>query len=409
MFLLTILATNVLALSLPPQQSGYLDISGSRDNTQGNMMFYWLCEPQNVTRDHPVLTIWLQGGPGASSLLGLLYENGPYHLDDSSNLISADYSWSQFTSMLYIDNPIGTGYSYTGSGHNYAQSEEDVSRDLAYFMMRFYEKYPYYIDAPLFISGESYGGHYVPYFANFLLTNGYSAKGINLKGISVGDGLTNPCIQVLAQAYAAFDFGLVDLDVRDLVEQAAINASELCLAGDYYTAFQYRTKMESYVAASGINLYDVRIFGDYQQMDDSLAYFLNLNETKNALNVGNASFGTEQGVIPALNNDIMFSVAGVIPNLLDNIPVLLYQGQFDWKDGVSSNSVWIDQLDWHGNNEFHYAPKNVWTVNGVPAGWIKSYQNLTQIIINGAGHMAPMNQPASAYSMIKDFIQEYAY
>lgn len=65
-------------------------------------------------------------------------------------------------------------------------------------------------------------------------------------------------------------------------------------------------------------------------------------------------------VASSLYDDVMRSQADKFPQLLENLRVLLYQGQFDWKDGAVQSEKWIDQIDWAGKEEYLAAERHVW-------------------------------------------------
>jgi carboxypeptidase C (cathepsin A) len=91
------------------------------------------------------------------------------------------------------------------------------------------------------------------------------------------------------------------------------------------------------------------------------------------------------------------------------------QGQFDWKDGPFSNEKWIHSIDWEGKAAYLAAPRRQWKVprasGGEPAlaGWVQSSGNLTELVINAAGHLAPMDQPERSYDMIYRFVKNQEY
>jgi vitellogenic carboxypeptidase-like protein len=110
-----------------------------------------------------------------------------------------------------------------------------------------------------------------------------------------------------------------------------------------------------------------------------------------------------------LTKDAMESVAGVIPDLLDQYPSLFYQGQFDLKDGVIANEVVLRNLNWTGIPEYLEAPRYVWKVDGAVGGMTRSYKNLYQCTVYGAGHMVPHDQGAASLEMLKRFIYNLSW
>lgn len=102
--------------------SGYADISDTEH------IFWWFFEARNKNPREAPLTVWLEGGPGVSSMVGLFLEIGPCMIDASVSLVSNPYSWSNVSNMLFIDQPLSTGFSYTEVINTYYN--ESISKDV---------------------------------------------------------------------------------------------------------------------------------------------------------------------------------------------------------------------------------------------------------------------------------------
>ena len=138
--------------------SGYLTVNAS-DNS--NMFFWFFPAEVAVPEDAPVV-LWLQGGPGATSMFGLFDEHGPFIVNDDLSLRPRDYRWTLFANVIYIDNPVGTGFSFTQTDDGYARNEDQVGANLYQALLQFYQMFPQYQDGDLYLTGESYAGKYVP-------------------------------------------------------------------------------------------------------------------------------------------------------------------------------------------------------------------------------------------------------
>ncbi len=109
--------------------------------------------------------IWLQGGPGVpGSGIGNYMLIGP----EDSDFQPRATSWLSYVSILYVDYPIPTGFSYLDNDTEYSFAYEDTSADLVVFIQRFLERNPEFVDLPLYIFGESYGGKLGPALAYYL-------------------------------------------------------------------------------------------------------------------------------------------------------------------------------------------------------------------------------------------------
>ena len=178
-------------------KTGFVNIDTHNDD-----IFYWVFESRDAPSTDP-LVMWLTGGPGCASEIALFFENGPYQFTSptDSTIKSNPNSWNSFANLLYVDQPIGTGYS-KGGVHD-ARSEEEVAADMAIMLKGFIEQNPEYKNRDFYITGESYAGHYVPAIAYYLLTTATDVE-LNLKGIAIGNGLTDPFAQY--PAYATFSY-----------------------------------------------------------------------------------------------------------------------------------------------------------------------------------------------------------
>ncbi|KAK9695384.1 hypothetical protein K7432_012980 [Basidiobolus ranarum] len=380
-------------------------------------MFYWYFPAQKPLVAEPPLIIWLQGGPGSSSMIGLFYEMGPIGVTKQRKLFRRPVTWNTHYSMVFIDQPVGTGYSYisptydqTHSYEGYTKSVEEAAEDFMIFLNRFYEKYPEQRQRDLYISGESYAGKYVPAFATAIhqynsKVNTASEK-IKLTGVAIGNGLTHPIVQIQHHADQALQFGIVSVQQSEEIRRLAQEAVKYTQAGNWSAATDTRVQLFDYTKSSAgeLNFYDLRtdIQNDWSWMDQ----LLNEDSVKKALNVYPRKFDLRsQDVRVSMKLDIMKSVQHLIPTLLENYKVLLYQGQFDYRDGIPGNTEWIRSLNWTGQSGFLQAERKVWKVDGHVAGYVTHHDNLTRVEVSRAGHMVPMNAPIPAWEMISKFIE----
>ncbi|KAG5448137.1 Lysosomal protective protein [Clonorchis sinensis] len=186
--------------------SGYL--SGTTENTQHH---YWLVEAEEFPEKKPLI-LWLNGGPGCSSLLGLMTENGPFLVQRDGLLDYNPYSWNRFANVLYLESPGGVGFSYVKDG-NLTTDDDMTSLTNYHAMLSFMEKFPKYKGRDFYITGESYAGVYVPLLAVRFLENNF--KDLNLKGIAVGNGVPNRIFKENAMLYFNYYHGLLDESLWD--------------------------------------------------------------------------------------------------------------------------------------------------------------------------------------------------
>ena len=164
------------------QYSGYLN--GGKDIHQ----HYWFVESQSNPTKDPVI-LWLQGGPGGSSLLALFTENGPFRVAPDNRTVTIDrHSWNTLANVLYLESPVGVGYSWA-KDESYCGTD-DSSAQVNYLALEdFFTKFPQFCKNAFYITGESYAGIFIPLLAIEILKNKKTAKvPINLKGVAIGNG-----------------------------------------------------------------------------------------------------------------------------------------------------------------------------------------------------------------------------
>ncbi|KAM7279403.1 hypothetical protein ACFE04_006537 [Oxalis oulophora] len=352
--------------------SGYYKLPHSKDAR----MFYFFFESRKSKNNDPIV-IWLTGGPGCSSELALFYENGPFHLAKNLSLQWNDYGWDQASNLLFVDQPTGTGFSYTSEDDDIRHDEKGVSNDLYDFLQAFFAEHPSLAKRDFYITGESYAGHYIPALASRVHQGNKAKEGIhiNLKGLAIGNGLTDPEIQYKAYTDYALDMQLIKKSdynsIQKLVpvcEQAiklcGSEGGESCTASYVVCNNIFNRIMK--IAGSGLNHYDIRkkCEGDLCYDFSNMEEFLNLGSVREALGVGNMEFVS-----------------------------------------CSRNSRWVHAMKWSGQKEFGAANTIPFVVDGAEAGQMKSHGALTFLKVHDAGHMVPMDQPKAALQMLKSWMQ----
>jgi len=239
------------------------------------------------------LVLWLQGGPGSSSMTGAFFEVGPVTLDNDAKMRrKADLeTWASIVPVLFVDSPIGTGWSFAVNESGYARNESAVASNLAAFLEGFRTLHPE-VPFSLVLAGESYAGHYIPALGAHLIDHGSAFR---LQAVMIGDGLTDPPTQVLTKPQEAFAFGLLDEKQLQKAEQLAHQAHDFAQVGAYISAGRLRNEMEDFVRdASQVNLYDVRTTEQYDARFELINKFFKDNATKDLLHVPHhLNFGTD--------------------------------------------------------------------------------------------------------------------
>jgi carboxypeptidase C (cathepsin A) len=172
------------------QFSGYLNLEGTQ-----KFIHYWLVEAENVPPETAPLVFWTNGGPGCSGLLGFMTEQGPFRPDADGNIQANLYAWNKIANMVFLEQPVGVGFSYSGNKDDYRIGDKQAAQDNLATILAFFEKFPHFNHTALYITSESYGGHYMPTWADAIIkyndAQEYSQNRINFKGFAVGNPYTD--------------------------------------------------------------------------------------------------------------------------------------------------------------------------------------------------------------------------
>lgn len=231
---------------------------------------------------------------------------------------------------------------------------------------------------------------------------------LNLRGVAIGDGLTDPIIQVSTHAVNAYFSGLINENQKHELEKTQSEAVRFVKSSNWSEATRARTKVLNLLKnMTGLaTLYDYTKQKPYQT--DPAVRFLNIAEVKRALGVNESMVFEECSdlVGDVLHDDVMKSVKYMVEFLLENTKVLLYQGQYDLRDGVVSSVAWMKTMKWEGIAGFMAAEKKVWRVGGEEevAGYVQKWENLSHVVVVGAGHLLPADKPLNAQVMIENWV-----
>lgn len=388
--------------------SGYFTVN----KTYNSNLFFWFFPAEMKTDDAP-LVIWLQGGPGASSMFGLFSEHGPYELTQDLKLNFRKYRWNRMLSMLYIDNPAGTGYSFTDSDEGYAKNEYDVGVNLYKMLSQFYQLFPDLLKNELYVTGESYGGKYAPALAYAIhMENKQSKVKFPLKGIALGNGFSDP-EHMLNYGDYLYELGLIDENAREVFAKIRAETMECIQKEKWIDAYNKFNSVLNNDLSNGsslfTNLTGYTNYYNYMYPTEismgNMELFIQQDNVREAIHVGNRTFNViATKVEEHLLEDIMKSVVPLVEELLENYRVLVYNGQLDIIVAYPLTLEYLQNLKWSGAEEYKTAKRSIWKVMGQIAGYSKTVKNLQEVLVRSAGHMVPQDQPLFAFDLINRFI-----
>ncbi|XP_028128694.1 venom serine carboxypeptidase [Diabrotica virgifera virgifera] len=381
--------------------AGYLTV----DEIYKSNLFFWFFPSEGNYKVDPVL-LWLQGGPGSSSLFGLFTENGPFYVTEAGELSKRNTSWTMQHSVLYIDQPAGTGFSFTDGG--YAQNQTKVASDLYEALYQFFTLFYEFQDREFFIAGESYAGKYIPAIGYEIHHRNPAAKlKINLKGLAIGNGYTDPINQFRFSDYV-YQHGLIDLNVKNLLQDLEDEGINAIQSKNYSYAYHIQGLIwGTIIGESSINWYnyiDDKTFHEAAE-NTPLDKFLRKQEVRRAIHVGNTKFDDTK-VSENLLIDMIQSEAQKVSELLSYYRVLIYNGQLDIMVPYPLTVNYLQKLKFSGSDIYKKAKRRQWRDDNnkdVVAGYVKTAGNLTEIMVRNAGHMVPTDQPEWALQLINKF------
>ncbi|XP_057334251.1 retinoid-inducible serine carboxypeptidase-like [Microplitis mediator] len=388
---------------------------------QGAHMFWWLyyVTPQIKSPDFNVfdkpLLIWLQGGPGSpSSGYGNFMEFGPLNID----LQKRNHTWVNNYNVLFIDSPVGTGFSYVENDSLYNKNNTETADDLVKCISKFLDTIPGFKNVSTYVLGESYGGKIAVEFA-LTWYKAQENKDIisNLQGIALGSPWISPIDSIYFSGVYLLNIGMLDPmdyqelqlnteEVESLIEkQRWIKAfekfssfgsdSSLLNIGDVNNIMRRKTLINS-SHYNYISKYrnPMNHFPDFSELSKNLASLMN-NDVKVSLNVSTDFLWVHLSpyVFFYLAADFLKPATHTVERLLNetNLKVIVYNGQLDPVVPSAGTFTWIKKLTWAGAEEWRNTRRVPLVVDNIIEGFVKEHNNLKFYWISRAGHLAPMD------------------
>ncbi|GLT33513.1 hypothetical protein SLA2020_080950 [Shorea laevis] len=407
--------------------AGYVTVN----EKNGRALFYWFYEARTRPDEKP-LVLWLNGGPGCSSVgYGATQEIGPFLVDvDGNGIKFNNFSWNKEANMLFLESPIGVGFSYTNTSTDYDNLGDGFTANDAYtFLHKWFLKFPSYRTRTFYIAGESYAGKYVPELAELIIDNNNDPSlYIDLKGILLG----NPETSSAEDWKGIVDYGwshavISDETYRIISENCDFNSSDTwsnphCKQAVDELFKQYKeidiyslytpvcvgsdNKSMKVVIKQASNMLP-RILGGYDPcMDNYAKAFYNRPEVQEALHVSNGHQLRNWSICnhTMFNNwsesDSENSVLPIYKKIIAvGVRIWVYSGDTDGRVPVLSTRYSLGSLGLRVVQAWRpwYHQKQV-------SGWLQEYKGLTFATFRGAGHAVPCFKPSSSLAFFKSFL-----
>lgn len=434
------------------QYSGYLSVADRKH------LHYWFVESQNNPSSDPVV-LWLNGGPGCSSLDGLLTEHGPFLIQSDGAMLEYNpYSWNKITNMLYLESPAGVGFSYSDD-KNYVTNDTEVSMNNYLALKEFFRLFPEYSKNELFLTGESYGGIYIPTLAERVMEDG----SLNLQGLAVGNGMSSYEMNDNSLVYFAYYHGL-------LGSHLWAELQTYCCSGGKCNFYDNQDKnctasvgvVQDIVYSSGLNMYNL-----YASCPGGIRQRLNVEQGQLVIrDLGNSFINHQwtqlwtqkvKGLAALLlsvrldppctnstatslylNNPLVRKALHISPDALDWVicssevnlnygrlymdvrkqylkllgalkyRILVYNGDVDMACNFMGDEWFVESLQQQVEVQ-----RRPWLYNDADGqqvgGFVKEFDNIAFLTVKGSGHMVPSDKPAAAFTMFTRFIKKLPY
>ncbi|KAJ5313840.1 uncharacterized protein N7443_000724 [Penicillium atrosanguineum] len=435
--------------------SGYVDLSPTAHT------FFWFFEARHDPENAPI-TLWLNGGPGSDSLIGMFEELGPCHINEKHESYVNPHSWNEVSNMLFISQPLGTGFSYSEEGEGSLNPITGSFEDASFAGIQ--GRYPI-INASLidttnlaakatwevlqgFLGGlpkldskiksksfnlwtESYGGHYGPaFFDHFYEENEKIANGtvdgiqLDFNTLGIINGIIDEAIQ--APHYPEFarhnTYGIEAVNetvynymkfannmpngCQDLI--ATCKATNRTSLSDYALCTEAtnmcRDNVEGpYYVFSGRGTYDIR----HPSKDPTPpSYYVDYLAKDSVLNAIGVDLNYTQS-----NNEVYFAFQQtgdfVWPNFLEDLEdilsrpvrVALIYGDADYICNWFGGQAISLAAKYKHSKEFQAAGYAPFLVDGVEYGETREYGNFSFTRVYEAGHEVPYYQPIAALQL----------
>lgn len=367
------------------------------NKTYNSNLFFWYVPAENNPENAPVV-LWLQGGPGATSMYALFNENGPFVFDDDGVFMRNKHSWTLDHHVIYLDQPVGTGYSFTDSQDGYAMNEVDVGQNILKAMRQFFVLFCELQKNEFYAFGSSDGGKYVPAIGSAILNDSYRTTcdpmkpKINLKGLGIGNGLTDPIHQYNRSRFV-YQLGLLDWRGYERFLKYEADVVDLMKQNQYLEAYNFDNILYDLGVVTGFTAWsNVLKSGprNYYPFYD----FIQSNVTRCAIHVGNHTFedvildialGRDNAAYNYLIPVYQDSVVGWVCELLLHYKMLVYTGHLDVNCNYMGIVNYLNNLNCSGVEGYKKANRIPWLDGDDVAGYVKQIANLTEIMLRNAG------------------------
>ncbi|XP_018458479.2 serine carboxypeptidase-like 14 [Raphanus sativus] len=372
-------------------ETGYIGVGEAEED----QMFYYFIKSEKNPEEDPLL-VWLTGGPGCSSFSGLVYENGPLAFKVEAyngsipTLVSTTYSWTKVANIIYLDQPVGTGFSYSRNPLADRLSITGSVKRVHEFLRKWLDKHPEYFSNPFYLAGNSYSGMMIPAIVQEISNGNYICckPQINLQGYVLGNPVTNGDLDNNTRIPFAHGMALIS---DELFESMKKSCGENYINVDPQNTECLKLVKDFNKCVSGV--YEELILQSNcdKTSPDCYTYRYSLSEywanneiVRRALRVVKGTTGEWDRCNwnVQCNKDIPSSIPYHMNNSIKGYRSLIFSGDHDMTIPFVGTQDWVRSLNFSILEKWR-----PWMINDQVAGYTKTYANkMTFATVKGGGH-----------------------
>ncbi|CAN6235682.1 unnamed protein product [Urochloa humidicola] len=439
--------------------AGYVDVGSAGGD---KALFYWFFEAEREPEKKPLL-LWLNGGPGCSSVAyGAAQELGPFLVRGyGANLTRNAYAWNKAANLLFLEAPVGVGFSYTNRTADLRRLGDRVTAQDSYsFLLNWLDKFPEFKGRGFYIAGESYAGHYVPQLAELIYDGNKGARRnrvINIKGFMIGNAVLNDATDQLGMVEYAWSHAIISDELYSAVRRECDSFKEEADGGrpgkgcnpalraflgayddiDIYSIYTPTCLLPTGAGAAARLVAAPRLFSKHDAWhrlrrvpagydpctEAYVTKYFNREDVQRALHANRTRLPYQYSPCSEVIRKWNDSPATILPILKKlmaaGLRVWVYSGDTDGRVPVTSTRYSINTMglrpretrkaanvsaaggaapEWWGGWRAWYYRQQV-------AGWAVEYEEgLTLVTVRGAGHQVPLFAPGRSLAMLYHFL-----
>jgi|TARA_Y100000992_G_scaffold299504_1_gene266408 carboxypeptidase C (cathepsin A) len=392
-------------------------------------------EAEKNAKKAPII-FWTNGGPGCSGLMGLFEEFGPLRVQCNGKVDYNQFTWTKFANIVFIEQPIGVGFSWSSKKKDYKSDDELASQDNLTFILKFFEEFPQFKKNKLYLSSESYGGHYIPLWVDKIIKYNKTHENdkLNLKGFMIGNPYVSYESGIQSQILTYWGHQIMPIDKWEKFKKHKCATKKKWRKKHLYKCNKISYEIEDCVGKHNPYALSYPICKSHQQsilytilkknnktlkkkytpcINNYTHKYLNRKDVKQAIHVKNLknSWKVCSDRVVYKYSDTYISQIPLINKILNDkyisdLDILIMSGTNDSICGTIKTQEWIKELDIKSKKKWKQ-----YFIHKEPAGYLSTYKSVNKKMVifatvNHAGHEIPLYKPEVAYNLMKMFVEK---